>query len=78
MPKYEFCDWEPCKLLQQAIVMFLDPEWRPGEDIRFKILDRTINGQPRPVYFTYCPFCGTRLRGNKEVVSWVRTAIRSR
>lgn len=71
-----FCDWKPCTMLQQAVVMFLDPAWRPGEDIRFKIMDRSIGGVARIVYLSYCPFCGTRIRNNKDVLGWVESLPR--
>lgn len=66
----EFCDWEPCKLLKQAIIHFLSSNYKPGEDIKFDMVDHRHAGKDRQVYLTYCPFCGTRVRGNPEIVKW--------
>jgi hypothetical protein len=73
-----FCDWKPCSMLQKAVPLFLDPKWRPGEDIKFLVSDRASKGQLRPMYFSYCPFCGTRIRGNKDILGWVESLPKRR
>ena len=67
----KYCDWVPCDLLQQAAHMFLPPDYKPGEDLHFLVKDKTLGGEARVVYFTYCPFCGVRIRRNPDILDWV-------
>lgn len=72
----KFCDWVPCEMLQKAAHMFLPDDYRPGEEIRFLVKDKTLGGEVRAVYFTYCPFCGVRIRNNPDVIDWVANSRR--
>lgn len=74
---YKFCDREPCEGLKKALPRFLSSSWRlrnRNENLRVEILDQSSQ-EPITVYLVYCPFCGTRLTGNEDVLEWVSRAL---
>jgi hypothetical protein len=54
-----------------------------GKTIQVLVLpDPTPMGVPQPVRphmvtFSYCPFCGTRILDNKEVLEWIERKMNS-
>ena len=72
----EFCDWEPCTWLQKYVFSLL-PKDRSSDSVQVDALHRPHKangkvGEIRRVTFYYCPFCGTRLTGNKEILEWIQ------
>ena len=73
----EFCDWVPCTSLQR-LVDTLVPRDRPSRVIQLLVYVPKTNPLKAPlkrVHFAYCPFCGTRIEGNKEVLDWIDKRI---
>lgn len=71
----DFCDWEPCSWLQKYILGIM-PKDRKADTIQGDMVQypSKLNGrvvQVRRVTFHYCPFCGTRIFENKEILEWV-------
>lgn len=69
----EFCDWEPCHLLQKLIKKFA---LKPGDAPSTRILmlrpgNRAADEPPQVLTLYYCPFCGTRISDNKEILDWL-------
>ena len=72
----DYCDWEPCEWLQK-FVMTLLPKDRSEDSVQIDVTQKPskLNGrveQLRCVTFYYCPFCGTRLHENKEIMEWIQ------
>lgn len=70
---YKFCDREPCEELKRALPRFLPRDWRSkskGESLKFQMVDQ-LSGRPITVYLVYCPFCGTRLFENEDIMESV-------
>jgi hypothetical protein len=72
----DFCDWEPCSWLQKFVLSLL-PKDRDLDTVQVEAFHRPsrVNGKAgeiRRVTFYYCPFCGTRLTGNKEILEWIQ------
>jgi hypothetical protein len=72
----DFCDWEPCSWLQKYVFSLL-PKDRSADTVQVDALRRPLRvngkaGEIRRVTFYYCPFCGTRLTGNKEILEWIQ------
>jgi hypothetical protein len=73
----EFCDWVPCSQLQRFVDQ-LAPKDRPSRSLQVLAYVPKSNPRVEPlrrVTFYYCPFCGTRIEGNKEVLDWIDTRI---
>jgi hypothetical protein len=78
----EFCDKEPCTLLQKFVLAkltMLDKE--SGLLSSLVLPNPTKAGAKQPVapyevIFHYCPFCGTRLLDNEDVIEWLERRIR--
>lgn len=72
----DFCDWAPCSLLQKFVVELLPKNRREGTVEGFIVVPpMKANSRPEPpkrVTFYYCPFCGTRLSENKEILGWIQ------
>lgn len=71
----DYCDWEPCSWLQKFVISLL-PRDRNDDTVQVDVIQRPskINGRvevSRRMTFYYCPFCGTRLYENKEVMEWI-------
>lgn len=69
----EFCDWVPCDFLQKFI-MSLMPGSRSPRTVQALVFHpkNSPKGEPaKLVTFYYCPFCGTRIHENKEVLDWI-------
>lgn len=73
----DFCDWEPCSWLQKFVVNLL-PKDRNEDSVQVIAVTATAPAKPngkvdhlKRVTFYYCPFCGTRLSGNKEILDWI-------
>ena len=65
----EFCDWEPCHWLKKFIEQKMDDGLRGT--ISFDVVQRSRKSKTRKVHLWYCPFCGTRIHNNPEVMKWV-------
>lgn len=71
----EFCDWEPCHWLQKFVMSML-PKDRTAFSVQADTLNVPLKSTDKTrtvkrVTFYYCPFCGTRLVGNKEILAWI-------
>jgi hypothetical protein len=67
----DYCDWDPCAFLQK-LILDLMPNDRGADTVQVLTLGQS-KGSPlslKRVTLYYCPFCGTRLHGNKEILSW--------
>lgn len=79
--KLQFCDWEPCVALQEALHKFLPDNTKRGEEIKFYIETKAAHSRATRhflVQMLYCPFCGTRLKDNKDIIEWVDKFSRNR
>lgn len=65
----EFCDWEPCVWLKRFFDHKLD-DGKQGE-VSMTIVVRSRKAKTKTITFWYCPFCGTRIHNNKEVLRWI-------
>ena len=67
----EYCDRSPCNLLQKFIEeVAAHPQ--PGATVQAKVVPRGHSPKKlKLVTFYYCPFCGTRLDENEEVLKWI-------
>lgn len=71
MKDQSFCDWEPCRLMQEFIKKYALPQ-RPPATVQSLICHPRKTSIPnRILTFYYCPFCGTRLHDNKEILEWI-------
>lgn len=71
----DFCDWEPCLWLQKFVVGLM-PKDRNINTVQVlavvPVMKTTARVEPvKRVTFYYCPFCGTRLSENKEILEWI-------
>lgn len=73
-----FCDRNPCDNLKSGIIHFIDLSLATKNNkLAINVKDH-IKSQDlgpdmlRPVVIKYCPFCGTRLENNLDIVGWVR------
>ena len=70
-----YCDWEPCTWLQKFVTDLMPKDVSPDTvQIRTMTPLNRCKKKTAPVQtvtFYYCPFCGTRLSGNKEILEWV-------
>lgn len=71
--KSEFCDWEPCPWLKKLITRLLSAQ--KGEPFGLVVSPQKLNQPmvhgPQRLNLWYCPFCGTRIYDNKEILGWV-------
>jgi hypothetical protein len=74
MTSMEFCDWEPCGLLQEFIKKYALPLHPPATVQGVFVPAAGKLAQPKILTFYYCPFCGTRLHNNKEILEWISEA----
>lgn len=66
----EYCDWEPCHWLKKFIEQKMD-DGTEGT-VSMDVVQRSRRKEKtRKLHLWYCPFCGTRLHDNKEVMKWV-------
>lgn len=69
----EFCDWEPCEFLGKFIISLL-PVGRSARTVQALVVTAKSSARgdpPKRVTFYYCPFCGTRIHENKEILDWI-------
>lgn len=64
----EYCDWEPCHWLKKFIEAKLDEGQKA---VSASIVSKSKKPKAFRVFFWYCPFCGTRLHDNKDVLGWI-------
>jgi len=72
----DFCDWAPCGWLQKFVTGLM-PSDRVEGTVQILALvpasKTNARGEPaKRVTFYYCPFCGTRLSENKEILDWIQ------
>ena len=77
----DFCDWEPCKFFKKAlheVVPISRPiSTEPAPDKGPPVLAVIGNdGRVRVMNLWYCPFCGTRVYDNKDVLEWAESQRR--
>jgi thiol-disulfide isomerase/thioredoxin len=67
----EYCDRSPCNLLQKFIEeVAAHPQ--PGATVQAKVVPHGRTPKKLSlVTFYYCPFCGTCLDANEEVLKWI-------
>lgn len=70
---HDFCDWEPCELLKQFVKRFALPRRDPTtvQALVFKPGSDVFEEPMKITTFYYCPFCGTRMHNNREVLEWI-------
>lgn len=72
----EFCDWAPCMWLQRLLATMM-PRDRAIDSVQVLVLGPPTKnsgraGELKRVTLYYCPFCGTRLSENKEILEWIQ------
>jgi hypothetical protein len=75
MSSQAYCDWEPCRLLQKFIRELATTPRSPATVQALVFAPKTDMGKVplRLLTFYYCPFCGTRLDKNEEILRWIET-----
>jgi len=71
----DFCDWGPCTWLQKFVTELMPKDRKEGT-VQVLVIVPVAKTNPRVepskrVTFYYCPFCGTRLSENKEILDWI-------
>jgi hypothetical protein len=67
----EYCDRSPCRLLQKFIEDVAIPAKPPATVQALIMPSERSREELKLTTFYYCPFCGTRLHGNEEVLKWM-------
>ena len=73
----KFCDCEPCGLLLKFMEQQLTMMSPSRLGLQILVLQRptqkggAVKKPARIVTLVYCPFCGTRIDENKEILAWI-------
>lgn len=74
------CDWEPCPWLKRLVESFTA---RGSKAAVINLVPPTREGTEKaplapviPLNLWYCPFCGTRIHDNKDILVWIERKMR--
>ena len=72
----DFCDWVPCVWLQEFVTQLMPKDRARGTvQILALVPPEKTNARTesvKRVTLYYCPFCGTRLSENPEILKWIQ------
>lgn len=71
----EYCDWTPCKWLQKTFSSKMVVRSK-DKSIQLLVSKPRGNEPAKKVTLWYCPFCGTRLYDNKDILEWVEERLK--